>query len=192
MEGRHDHRGIDETDELAVNPLFARPGEEAVPRWRIPDDEMLPETAYQIIHDELFLDGNARQNLATFVTTWMEPQATQLYMESFDKNMIDKDEYPQTAAIEERCIHILADLWNAPDPHATIGTSAIGSSEACMLGGPRVQAPLAEAAAGRRRQADRPAEHRVQLVGAGRVGEVRELLRGRAALRADHEGASRT
>jgi glutamate decarboxylase len=65
----------------------------------------------------------------------MEPQATQLYMESFDKNMIDKDEYPQTAAIEERCLHILADLWNAPDTHATIGTSAIGSSEACMLGG---------------------------------------------------------
>ncbi len=96
---------------------------------------MLPETAYQIIHDELLLDGNARQNLATFVTTWMEPEATQLYMESFDKNMIDKDEYPQTAAIEERCLHILADLWNAPDAHGTIGTSTIGSSEACMLAG---------------------------------------------------------
>ena len=65
----------------------------------------------------------------------MEPEATQLYMEAFDKNMIDKDEYPQTAAIEERCLHIVADLWNAPDPHATIGTSAIGSSEACMLAG---------------------------------------------------------
>ena len=122
---------------------------DTIPRWRIPDDEMLPETAYQIIHDELFLDGNARQNLATFVTTWMEPEATQLYMEAFDKNMIDKDEYPQTAAIEERCLHILADLWNAPDPHATIGTSAIGSSEACMLGRSRVQAPLAERAPSR-------------------------------------------
>ena len=65
----------------------------------------------------------------------MEPQAAKLYAESFDKNMIDKDEYPQTAAIEDRCIHILADLWNSPEPHSTIGTSAIGSSEACMLAG---------------------------------------------------------
>ena len=131
----HEHRGASASDEISVNPLFARRAENVIPRWRIPDDEMLPETAYQIIHDELFLDGNARQNLATFVTTWMEPEATQLYLEAFDKNMIDKDEYPQTAAIEERCVHILADLWNAPEPHSAIGTSAIGSSEACMLGG---------------------------------------------------------
>jgi glutamate decarboxylase len=131
----HEHRGAGASDEIGVNPLFARHSEHAIPRWRLADDEMLPETAYQIIHDELLLDGNARQNLATFVTTWMEPEATALYLEAFDKNMIDKDEYPQTAAIEERCIHILSDLWNAPDPHGTIGTSAIGSSEACMLAG---------------------------------------------------------
>ena len=131
----HDHRGREESDELAVNPLFARPGDETIPRWRIPDSEMLPDAAYQVIHDEVMLDGNARQNLATFVSTWMEPQATKLYSESFDKNMIDKDEYPQTAAIEDRCIHILADLWNSPEPHTTIGTSGIGSSEACMLAG---------------------------------------------------------
>jgi len=131
----HEHRGDDTSDEISVNPLFSRLNGDSIPRWRIPEHEMQPETAYQIIHDELFLDGNARQNLATFVTTWMEPQATQLYMESFDKNMIDKDEYPQTAAIEERCLHILANLWNAPDAHATIGTSTIGSSEACMLAG---------------------------------------------------------
>ena len=131
----HEHRGTETAEELSVSPFFARPGEQTVPRWRIPDDEMLPDAAYQIIHDELLLDGNARQNLATFVSTWMEPQAAKLYSESFDKNMIDKDEYPQTAAIEERCVHILADLWNSPEPHATIGTSGIGSSEACMLGG---------------------------------------------------------
>ena len=131
----HEHRGASASDEISVNPLFARHAENVIPRWRIPDDEMLPETAYQIIHDELFLDGNARQNLATFVTTWMEPEATQLYTEAFDKNMIDKDEYPQTAAIEERCLHVIADLWNAPDPHAAVGTSAVGSSEACMLAG---------------------------------------------------------
>jgi glutamate decarboxylase len=131
----HNHIAASTSDEISVNPLFARAGETTIPRWRIPDGEMLPDTAYQIIHDEILLDGNARQNLATFVTTWMEPQASKLYTEAFDKNMIDKDEYPQTAAIEERCIHILADLWNAPEAHTTIGASAIGSSEACMLAG---------------------------------------------------------
>jgi glutamate decarboxylase len=120
----HEHHGTNVADEISVNPLFAREGEETIPRWRIRDGEMLPHSAYQVIHDELLLDGNARQNLATFVTTWMEPQAAKLYAESFAKNMIDKDEYPQTAAIEERCVHILADLWNSPEPHATIGASA--------------------------------------------------------------------
>lgn len=96
---------------------------------------MLPETAFQVVHDESMLDGNARLNLATFVTTWMDSLASRLYSDSFDKNMIDKDEYQQTAAIEERCWKIVARLWNAPDPEATIGTSTIGSSEACMLGG---------------------------------------------------------
>jgi glutamate decarboxylase len=96
---------------------------------------MLPETAYQIVHDETMLDGNARQNLATFVGTWMDEYAERIYSQSFDKNMVDKDEYPQTAAIEENCWRILADLWHAPDPMGTIGTSTIGSSEACMLAG---------------------------------------------------------
>jgi glutamate decarboxylase len=121
---------------LPINPLFARRGESlAVPRFALPADSMQPETAYQIIHDEAMLDGNARQNLATFVTTWMEPQAAKLYSDTFDKNMIDKDEYPLTAAIEERCWRMLADLWHAPDPRSTIGTSTVGSSEACMLAG---------------------------------------------------------
>jgi glutamate decarboxylase len=121
---------------LSINPLFARRAEDlTVPRFALPADSMLPETAYQIIHDEAMLDGNARQNLATFVTTWMEPYAAKLYSDTFDKNMIDKDEYPLTAAIEERCWRMLADLWHAPDPRSTVGTSAVGSSEACMLGG---------------------------------------------------------
>ena len=149
---------------------------------------MQPETAYQVIHDEIFLDGNARQNLATFVTTWMEPQASALYAEAFDKNMIDKDEYLQTAAIEERCVHILADLWNSPEPRTTIGTSAIGSSEACMLAGSR-SSGVGSSASGRGRALGH-AEHRVQQLGPGRVGEVRELLGDRAAVRPDHEGAT--
>jgi glutamate decarboxylase len=121
--------------DISINPLYAREGTDRVPRFRLAQEGLLPDTAYQIVHDELALDGNARLNLATFVGTWMEPEAQRLYLESADKNMIDKDEYPQTAAIEDRCLHILADLWHAPDPAATIGVSTTGSSEACMLGG---------------------------------------------------------
>ncbi len=125
-----------ERDSLEINPLFTRSGEARErPRFQMADAEMLPDTAYQIIHDEAMLDGNARLNLATFVGTWMEPEAARLYQDTFDRNMIDKDEYPATAAIEERCWRILADLWHAPDPRNAIGTSTIGSSEACMLGG---------------------------------------------------------
>ncbi|OTZ27304.1 pyridoxal-dependent decarboxylase, partial [Bacillus thuringiensis] len=102
--------------EFSINPLFARKGESVVPRFHMPDEGMLPETAYQIVHDEMTLDGNARLNLATFVSTWMEPTAEHLYAKSFDKNMIDKDEYPQTAEIEERCVRILANLWHSPSP----------------------------------------------------------------------------
>src|SRR5262249_4910444 len=107
----------------------------SVPREELPGDEMLPATAYQLIHDELMLDGNARLNLATFVTTWMEPEARVLMSECFDKNMIDKDEYPQTAELEQRCVNMLARLWNAPDPTQATGCSTTGSSEAAMLGG---------------------------------------------------------
>ncbi len=122
-------------EEIAINPLFARQGESSVPRFHLARHGLLPETAYQVIHDELTLDGNARLNLATFVGTWMEPQARVLYGEAADKNMIDKDEYPQTAAIEERCAHIMASLWNAPDARESLGVSTTGSSEACLLAG---------------------------------------------------------
>jgi glutamate decarboxylase len=96
---------------------------------------MSPEMAYEIIHDELMLDGNARLNLATFVTTWMEPQAEKLMAECFDKNMIDKDEYPQTAELEMRCVNMLSRLWNSPETDSATGCSTTGSSEAAMLGG---------------------------------------------------------
>jgi glutamate decarboxylase len=120
---------------LHVNPLYARPGMEEVPKNRLPDGPMEPDTAYQIVHDELLLDGNARTNLATFVTTWMESQARTLMAECADKNMIDKDEYPQTAELEERCVRMLARLWNVADANGAVGCSTVGSSEACMLGG---------------------------------------------------------
>src|SRR6478735_9366241 len=101
-------------EELALRPLYGL--EEArIPRHDLPEGEMPPDLAYQIIHDELMLDGSARLNVATFVTTSMEPQAEKLMIECFDKNMIDKDEYPQTAEIEARCVKMLSRLWHAPD-----------------------------------------------------------------------------
>ena len=105
------------------------------PKYRMAEHGHDPRHTYQMIHDELMLDGNSRQNLATFCQTWLEPEVHALMTECVDKNMIDKDEYPQTAEIEARCVHILADLWNAPDAAHTLGCSTTGSSEAAMLGG---------------------------------------------------------
>ena len=125
---------------VRVNPLYgeASPGSgvgQVLPRDRLPEQPMTPDAAYQFIRDDLMLDGNSRLNLATFVTTWMEPQAARLMAETADKNMIDKDEYPRTADLERRCVAILADLWNAPEPASAVGCSTTGSSEACMLAG---------------------------------------------------------
>jgi glutamate decarboxylase len=116
--------------------MYTRPGESGrAPRHTLPDLELDPDTAYQVVHDELMLDGNARLNLATFVTTWMEPQAEKLMADTFDKNMIDKDEYPRTAELEQRCVNMLSRLWNSPASEAATGTSTTGSSEAAMLAG---------------------------------------------------------
>jgi len=93
------------------------------------------EVAYDLISNELLLDGSARLNLATFVTTWMPPRAAALMAQTADKNMIDKDEYPQTAEIERRCVNIIGRLWHAPGEGDVTGCSTTGSSEAAMLGG---------------------------------------------------------
>ena len=106
-----------------------------MPKYKMPEKEHDPRHAYQVVHDELMLDGNARQNLATFCQTWVDPEIHKLMDECIDKNMIDKDEYPQSAEIENRCVHMLADLWNSPDAANTMGCSTTGSSEAAMLGG---------------------------------------------------------
>ncbi|MGO8959297.1 MAG: glutamate decarboxylase [Streptosporangiaceae bacterium] len=137
------HEKVDETAGSAIldlKPTYVRELEHPVPKHQLPLQSMAPATALQIITDELMLDGNARLNLATFVTTWMEPQAAELMAACFSKNMIDKDEYPQTAELESRCVNILAHLWHAPTAAheragAATGCSTTGSSEACMLGG---------------------------------------------------------
>ena len=96
-----------------LTPMYSRHVlNEPIPCYDFPNNEILPRTAYSIIHDELMLEGNSRLNLATFVTTWMEPEARLLMSETFDKNMIDKDEYPQTAALEMRCVNMIARLWS--------------------------------------------------------------------------------
>ena len=126
---------LDAKDNTLTPTFAARELAAPVSKYEMPETEMPARSAYQLIHDELMLDGNSRLNLATFVTTWMEPEARQLMNETFDKNMIDKDEYPQTAELEMRCVNMLSRLWNSPDHEEATGCSTIGSSEAAMLGG---------------------------------------------------------
>ena len=107
----------------------------SAPKFKLGQHELRADVAHALVRDELFLDGNARQNLSTFCQTWLDPEVHSLMDISLDKNMIDKDEYPATAEIENRCVNILAALWNSPEAANTIGCSTTGSSEACMLGG---------------------------------------------------------
>jgi glutamate decarboxylase len=142
MEGMVLHRGSPASVSSAhpTNPVLTEANPAlglrlSMPKERLADDPVPPDIAAQLIRDELLLDGRTGLNLATFVTTWMEPQAAALMSECMDKNMIDRDEYPQTAELERRCVSMLADLWNAPEPEAATGCSTTGSSEACMLAG---------------------------------------------------------
>ena len=121
----------DITDDIYSTPL----SEAELPKYRMPEGSSDPRIVRALIHGELALDGNSSQNLATFCSTWSEDEVHRLMDECMDKNMIDKDEYPQTAEIESRCVHMLADLWNSPDGRNTVGCSTTGSSEAAMLGG---------------------------------------------------------
>ena len=106
-----------------------------LPKYAMPRNGLAPDIAYNLVRDEIMLDGNARMNLATFCQTWMEPNIHTIMDECVDKNMIDKDEYPATAELENRCVHMLADLWNSPEAKDTAGCSTTGSSEAAILGG---------------------------------------------------------
>jgi len=129
-------RKITRAGDPAIEDVYATASsDQRIPKYRLPERTSSAQEIYNMVHDELLLDGNSRQNLATFCTTWAEPEAHRLMDESIDKNMIDKDEYPQTAEIENRCVHMIADLWHAPGAWKTVGCSTTGSSEACMLGG---------------------------------------------------------
>ena len=103
---------------------------------KIPDGPTTPQIAYQMVKDETFAQTQPRLNLATFVTTYMDDYATKLMNEAIDINYIDETEYPRIAVMNAKCINIIANLWNTPEQAKwKSGALAIGSSEACMLGG---------------------------------------------------------
>jgi len=122
-----------EESEAHTQTYSSRYFAEAIAKYTLPKTSMPANAAYQLIHDELNLDANPALNLASFVTTWMEPEAIKLMNENLHKNYIDHDEYPQTEKIQTRCVNMLADLFNAPKTSKPMGTATIGSSEAIML-----------------------------------------------------------
>ncbi len=122
-----------ESEKWLTSKYGTRFFKESVPKYEMVESGMPANAAYQLIHDELNLDGNPDLNLATFVTTWMEPEANQLIMENVHKNFIDHDEYQQTAMIEKRVVNMLARLFRVPEENNFVGVSTIGSSEAILL-----------------------------------------------------------
>jgi glutamate decarboxylase len=121
--------------ELDADIFGTKEADMSLPKYRISTQELRPEIASELVRDGLILDGNARQNVATFCQTWLDAEIHQSMDLSIGKNMIDKDEYPATAELENRCVHMLADLWHSPEAANTMGCSTTGSSEAAMLGG---------------------------------------------------------
>ncbi|KAI0101263.1 glutamate decarboxylase [Daldinia grandis] len=109
--------------------------ESGAPKYKLPKEGTPADTVYQLIHDELDLDGKPNLNLASFVGTYMEPNAIQLMTENLSKNLADNDEYPAMMSLHERCVSILANLWGAKKSEKAVGTATTGSSEAIHLGG---------------------------------------------------------
>jgi len=117
-----------------ITPVYAgRWDTQPIEKNVLPQDSMPSNVAYQIVSDEMNLEGNPALNLATFVTTWMEPEADELIKKGATKNLVDEDEYPQLKVIEDRIIKMEANLFNVPDDCEPTGVTTIGSSEAIML-----------------------------------------------------------
>lgn len=130
-EAKHDSESL-------IQSMFAsRYCQESLPKFRLPEKPIPKEAAYQIISDELMLDGNPRLNLASFVTTWMEPECDKLMMTAMNKNYVDMDEYPITTELQNRCVNIIASMYHAPldEGEQAVGVGTVGSSEAIMLAG---------------------------------------------------------
>jgi glutamate decarboxylase len=122
-----------DSEETVSSTYAARSFSHEIPKYRLPTQGMSADAAYQLVHDELNLDGNPALNLASFVTSWMEPQADLLAAETLAKNLIDEDEYPQTEVIHRRVVSMIGRLFHAPAGAQSTGTATIGSSEAIML-----------------------------------------------------------
>ncbi|XP_023767460.1 glutamate decarboxylase [Lactuca sativa] len=130
-------KAVSESDASLHSTFASRYVRTCLPRFKMPDNSIPKEAAYQIINDELMLDGNPRLNLASFVTTWMEPECDKLIMSSINKNYVDMDEYPVTTELQNRCVNMIAHLFNAPlgETETAVGVGTVGSSEAIMLAG---------------------------------------------------------
>jgi glutamate decarboxylase len=129
------HRADGHRAQQPAAPVHQHDPEVLMPLRTLSAHGLGEQMSYELISSELLLDGQARLNLATFVTTWMPSLAAKLMDETADKNMIDKDEYPQTAEFEARCVDIIAELWHADASEKATGCSTTGSSEAAMLAG---------------------------------------------------------
>ena len=148
MEDLNFRKGDAKTEVFGSNRML-----QPSPVEKIPDGPTTPEIAYQMVKDETFAQTQPRLNLATFVTTYMDEYATKLMNEAININYIDETEYPRIAVMNGKCINIVANLWNSPEKETwKTGALAIGSSEACMLGG---VAPGCAGARNVRRKANR-------------------------------------
>lgn len=126
----------DRGDSANLSPMYAsRELNQPIPRYELPDFQTPASIVSQLITDELNLDGNPSLNLASFVTTWMDPEAKELMAATVSKNFVDADEYPQSAEIHDRCVNIVARLFNAPASEQAVGCATVGSSEAIHLAG---------------------------------------------------------
>ncbi|KAF5098547.1 hypothetical protein D0Z00_001990 [Geotrichum galactomycetum] len=130
-----DYRTLSSVEHRAVNAYFSNYSTQPIPKFRIPDEGSEPETSYQLIKDDLELDGKPALNLASFVNTYIDPNAEKLAVENINKNLADNDEYPALISLHERCVSILSHLWNVPEGKTAVGTATTGSSEAIHLGG---------------------------------------------------------
>ncbi|KAL1823604.1 hypothetical protein ACET3Z_010382 [Daucus carota] len=128
---------ITDSKEELHSTFASRYARTSLPKFVMPEQAISKDAAYQIINDELMLDGNPRLNLASFVTTWMEPECDKLIMASLNKNYVDMDEYPVTTELQNRCVNMIAHLFHAPVQvdETAIGVGTVGSSEAIMLAG---------------------------------------------------------
>uniref|UniRef100_A0A804MFH5 Glutamate decarboxylase n=1 Tax=Zea mays TaxID=4577 RepID=A0A804MFH5_MAIZE len=128
---------LDEASAASAVVFASRYVQDPLPRYELGEKSVSKDAAYQIIHDELLLDSSPRLNLASFVTTWMEPECDKLILEGINKNYADMDEYPVTTELQNRCVNIIARLFHAPvgASEKAVGVGTVGSSEAIMLAG---------------------------------------------------------